>query len=485
MLRTPKRCAPLALLLFAAGPAEAQTLAVEHVRVIPMIGGSAEDERALEDRTVVVRDGGITEVGPSSEVSIPEDANRIDGSGQTLIPGLADMHAHLMSDDRISSDFAPSELELAVANGLTTMRIMVGTPETLQLRDRIYSGELVAPILSVGSPQLAYRDFGFVFNGRKVREPEEARAAVAEFAAAGYEFLMITWGLRPEVYEAAAAAASEFGLRVVGQVSSQTGLDRALAAGQCIEHLDQYVEVLLPDDIPDSQGLSGNGVWSPRAWEHILKYDEVRLPQLVEKVLEAGVWTTPTMIFNEGFLSERTEEDRLSSPEYRFFSGPVAEHFDGASHRFWDRAQPEEYERKRLGALRRAIVGALHEAGAPMMVGTDSPNWGHLAGFSLARELEHLVEAGISPWSALEMATRLPAVWLGVQNEVGTIEVGKRADLVLLGANPLEDVGTVREVEGVVLRGRWLDRDELDGMLDRAEERLQTARMRVGKRKQR
>ena len=236
-----KRTLALLLLLLSTlnGAAQAQmtrgrVTVFENVNVIPM-----DRERVLRGQTVVVRDGLISEVGDARKVRVPPGAERIDGRGKYLLPGLVDMHTHLFTDDDFPEELAGDELAVMLANGVTTVRLMIGTPEHLVMRRQVEAGELLGPTLYVASPQLAGRKYGGgTFNGRVVKTPEEARAAVRDFKAAGYDFIKLTTEITPEVYDAATEAAKASGIRIVGHVDLRVGLRRALAAGHQIYHLD-------------------------------------------------------------------------------------------------------------------------------------------------------------------------------------------------------------------------------------------------------
>jgi imidazolonepropionase-like amidohydrolase len=235
----------------------------EHVNVIPM-----DSERVLRDQTVVVRDGLVSEVGDARRVRVPAGALRIDGRGKYLMPGLVDMHAHLFTDDDyIPEELAGDELALMLANGVTTIRLMIGTPEQLRMRGEVEAGRLLGPTLYVASPEVTGRTpRGGVFNGLTVKTPDEARSAVRDFKAAGYDFIKLTTDITPEVYDAATAEAKASGIRVVGHVDTRVGLRHALAAGQQIEHLDSYMEAVLRDDAPSKASVSDVGVWRKRIW---------------------------------------------------------------------------------------------------------------------------------------------------------------------------------------------------------------------------
>ncbi|HET7693903.1 MAG TPA: amidohydrolase family protein [Gemmatimonadota bacterium] len=471
------------VLALAAAPASsapdrsiaAGAFAITHVAVIPM-----DAERVLEDHTVIVRDGRIVALGPAASLPAPADAIEIDGRGKWLIPGLIDMHMHLLSDDRIAEDHAPAELAVIVANGITTGRIPIGRPGHLDLRERIADGRLVGPSLWVAGPQIAGRSFGAIFNGRAATNVDEARAAVREIASSGYDFVKLTFLISREVFDAVVQTADEVGLRVIGHVGPEVGLERALESGMQIEHLDEYLEALVPDAAPVTGGISGFGVWRPEGWASLDHAVESRLPALARAVAEAGAWSTPTQHFLVTAFGDRQQSDAeiLGSPDARFVSPEVRDELLRGHYQFWANP-PSEERRRRFVALRRAVIRALADAGAPIMAGSDSPEWMLLYGFTLHRELEALVAAGLSPWEALAAATVTPARWLADgEPDFGTIEAGKRADLVLLDADPLAAIDNTRRIAGVMLRGEWMDAAMLEDMLDASAEELGRAPLR-------
>lgn len=206
-----------------------------------------DTERVLQDQTVLVQNGIITAIGAS--VKIPKDALKVDGKGKYLIPGLMDMHTHLLSDgDEYPDSIAEDELKVMIANGVTTIRLMIGTPEHLILRAKSAKGEIIAPRIYSASPHLTGREQG---NNFVVKTEEEAREAVRKSKQAGYDFIKITTFIDAKVYEAAITEAAKQNIKVVGHADSRfVGVERALKAKQQIEHLDGYLEMLLKTDSP-------------------------------------------------------------------------------------------------------------------------------------------------------------------------------------------------------------------------------------------
>lgn len=433
------------------------TIAITNVAVIPMTR-----DTVLQLRTVIVTDGRIAAVGPARTTRVPAGARRIDGRGRYLIPGLADMHTHLFSDDAVPDAAAPAELGVILANGVTAARLMIGTPEHLALRRRLEAGEFPGPQLWIASPQLIGRPDQ---NAHTVRTAAEARAAVTASADAGYDFIKLTTDITPEVYDAVVAAAAQRGLPVVGHVDPRVGVARALAAGQHIEHLDNYLESALADTAPMRGSVSDVGLFQLRNWESLDHVDDARAARLAGAAARSGTFTTPTLnMFRTAFGEGQSDTALLARPDWQMMPAAWRAGYLRARDRWWS-VPPSDVRRRRYVEVRNRIVKAVADSGGRIMAGSDSPEWFHVYGFALHRELESLVLAGLTPYQALAAATVNPAAFLGATAHWGTIEVGKRADLVLLAANPLADIRNTTRIEAVASGGHWLDRAALDGML--------------------
>jgi imidazolonepropionase-like amidohydrolase len=440
------------------------SFAVTDVTVIPMTADSA-----LAGHTVVVRDGRIAELGPSRSVRVPAGTRRVDGRGKYLIPGLADMHTHLFSDDAVPDSVAVDELGVMLANGVTAVRLMIGTPEHLVLRRDIIAGRALGPQLWVASPQFAGKQYD---NGVVVTTPDMARAAVRKAKADGYDFVKLTLFISRPVYDAITDEAKRTGIRVVGHVDDSVGVARAIEAGQQIEHLDNYFESALADSAPMKASVTQYGVFKAENWRSLDYIDDRKLDALAGATARAGIWSSPTLnVFNQAFAIGMTDAEIRARPDWSMMPAEWRSLYLGARTKYWA-APAEAGRRKRYVDVRNHLVKAIADSGGKIMAGSDSPEWFHVYGWALHRELASYVSAGLTPYQALEAATRNPAEFLGALDQWGTIEKGKRADLVLLAANPLEQITNTERIEAVSLGGRWLPRVELDRMIRRARERL-------------
>jgi imidazolonepropionase-like amidohydrolase len=449
------------------GALTAGLFTIKSVTVVPMTS-----EHLLKDFDVLVRDGRIAAVGPGGTVNIPREARAIDGRGKYLIPGLADMHVHLFCDEEAPSSVASGELAVMLANGVTSIRLMIGTPLHLMLRREIEAGSMLGPQLWVASPQFTGRKD---VNCRVVTTPEEAQAAVKEVADAGYDFVKLTLLISPPVFDAIIAEAARNGIRVVGHVDPRVGVARALAAGEHIEHLDNYLESVLSDAAPVRNSVSDRGVFRPKNWESLDYIDSKKIVEIARATARARVWTTPTLtMFKYAFGVGQSDEEIRKRPEWGLMPPKHRELYLGAHQRYW-KNPPSEARRTRYDEVRNQLVKAVADAGGKIMAGSDTPEWFFGYGFTLHRELESLVAAGLTPYQALAAGTRNPAEFLHAASEWGTIEPGKRADLVLLAANPLEDIRNTNRIEGVGVGGRWMERPELERLIQNAAQRLSGA----------
>ena len=414
------------------------------VNVVPM-----DSERVLENHTVVVQDGRITSVA-ADDSQVPEGAQRIDGDGRWLMPGLAEMHGHVPGPD--DPQYAEDTLFLYVSNGVTTVRNMAGHASHLALRDRVEAGELMGPTLFAASPWLTPDRAG---------TPEAAAQAVRDYQAQGFDLIKLgTIDLAS--YEAMAQTAHEIGMPFGGHIPAGVGLVAALDARQTsIDHYDRYAEFLVPDDAGTGgrdPGFFGSG------WVHLV--DRGRIPEAIERTLAAGTWNVPTLSLVEHLASDVPAEEMIAWPEMRYMPQRVRDGWVESKRRFQARDDFQPAAARALVELRRELTRALHAAGAPIALGSDAPQFFNVPGFSIHHEMEMMVASGLTPYEVLATGTREPARYFGTPEAFGTVEPGRRADLILLEANPLDDVANVQRRAGVMVRGRWLPEADIQARLE-------------------
>lgn len=413
----------LGLALSSPGLAADRVQAFVDVGVIPM-----DREGVLLHQTVLVAGDRITALGPAAAVAVPPDAVRITGRGRYLLPGLTDAHVHLVS---------ATELPLYLASGVTAVLNLHGQPAHLRWRAQVAEGSLAGPAIFSTGPTFD-----------RPHTPEEAVRLVDDQAAAGYDGVKIYNQVGRAEYAALAAEAKKKGLLLMGHVAREPGFQATLEAGQSIAHAEELTYTFF-----NPQG-DGDDF-------HIV-YDQARIPEAVRLAAAAGVFVTPTLSMYRDIVRQATDLERyLANPHLASLPPWIRDGLGPRSNRYVNRYSPEVVRQLEVSlAFQRQLVKALHDGGVPLLTGTDATAIGPVAGFSLADELDELVKSGLSPFQALQAATVHPARYLR-RPDAGTIAAGRRADLVLLSADPLADIGAVRQVEGVMVAGRYHDRPEL------------------------
>jgi imidazolonepropionase-like amidohydrolase len=463
----------IAISVFCALAVDAQTIAITNVNVIPM-----DKERVLMNQTVVVKDGLITDIGDAKKVKIPKGAVKIDGRGKYLIPGLIDMHVHMLSDeDGYPDELAEDELKIMVANGVTTVRFMIGTPEQLVLRRRSAKGEIIAPTIYAASPHLTGREQG---NDFVVKTEEEAREAVRKSKAAGYDFIKVTTFIPAKVYEAAADECVKQNIRLVGHADSRfVTVPRAWKAHEQIEHLDGYLEMLQPDATLEESSKKGSVsdlyIYNPKNWESIDLVDESKIAAVAKRTVESNPFVDPTQSFMKNtFGLPRSEESVRAQPDFKFYTERNQKFYlDYMKRTPLNKVSWEK--RARWVEIRNKLIKAIYDAGGKIMTGSDTPEFLWLYGFTEHREMRALADAGLPNFAVLQAATVNPSEYLGTRDQVGTIEKGKRADLVLLEANPLDNISNTEKRAGVMLKGKYYTQSEMNKWMDEAAPKMHNA----------
>jgi imidazolonepropionase-like amidohydrolase len=451
MRSTILRAAFAALALATPLSAQQGTYAFVNVNVLSM-----EDEGVVPGQTVLVEDGLITRVGAAAQVQIPRGATRIDGDGRYLMPGLAEMHAHVPPSANPPREALEDILFLYVANGVTTIRGMLGQDYQIALADELEADRLLGPSFYVGAPSI---------NGSSAPSPESAVEMIRRHSAAGYDLQKIHPGVSLETWDRMVEAAQEVGLTFGGHVPADVGLVHALETGMStVDHLDGYVQAVASDDVV-SQVNTGQEI---SLEELVNGVDESKIAEIVRLTIERDAYVVPTMYLWENLYGTENPETFLSLPEMDYVSQAQK---DGWRRQAagGPRGTPEALEA--FFDLRKRILKELADAGAGILMGTDSPQMFNVPGFALHRELKVMSEAGMTNHQILESGTATVATYveehLGLEGNFGTVTAGNRADLVLLGSNPLDSLESLTDRVGVMVRGRWVSRQEIDEGLAR------------------
>ncbi len=407
-----------------------------NVNVVPM-----DADRVLSDQTVIVENGRIKEVGAASDVKIPKGAVEIDGAGKYLMPGLAEMHGHIPPPNQ-PEEYVESVLYMYVANGITTVRGMLGHAGQLDIKKKANASEIVSPTLYLAGPS---------FSGGSISSPEQAVEKVRRQKEEGWDLLKVHPGLSLEEYDAMANTANEVGIRFGGHVPSEVGLAHAIQKGQeTFDHIDGYTTF-----------VNGNSELA----------SDAAIDEVVQMTLDSGTWVVPTMVLWEVLFGVMPMADVQDLPELKYMPPPVVQNWIN-NHRM-RLASPNLDKTASSNRIenRNRILAALNDAGGRILMGTDAPQQFSVPGFSIHLELERMVDIGMSPYEVFKTGTVNVGEYFKDQDTFGLVAEGHRADLILVDGNPLEDVGSIRNPSGVMTRGVWLSKADIDEELANIEAR--------------
>jgi imidazolonepropionase-like amidohydrolase len=425
-----------------------QAVAFVDVNVAPM-----DRELIIAGQTVVVKDGKVVEMGAADKVKAPAGALRIDGRGKYLMPGLADLHIHLSDyNERHNAEM----LRLYVANGVTTILNLCGTPHYLELRAKIRSGAVFGPEFYTSGP--------FISNAPvHSPTPDEVERDVVEQKRAGYDFIKIHGDFSREAYHRLFQVARREGIRVIGHAPRNLGVgpmleERQDAVAHAEEYLDAYFFYKMDESIKSTD---------QETQLSFIAGQEKKIPFIAQATAKAGTWVVANLEAYRNIALQIEDLDAALKREgVKYMIPDIAPHWTSeqntyARHFKRDRAP---FFRAQYRLLEKTVKG-FRDAGVRLLAGTDALNPCVVPGFSLHDELRNLVAAGLTPYEALRTATINAAEFLGADS--GVVAVGKQADLILVNGDPLKDVSNASRRAGVMLRGQWLVEDDLRQMLDK------------------
>jgi imidazolonepropionase-like amidohydrolase len=456
----------LLCLLAPSSAASQTTLAITHASIIDAAGGPT-----LPDSTVLISGGRITAIGSSTNLAVPKGSQVVDATGKFLIPGLWDMHVHPEGKDY---------LPLFIANGVTGIRVMWGDPEDHEWRKAIEAGELIGPRMIIASP-LVDGPKPYWRGSVSVSTEGQARQAVVNAKQAGADFVKVYQFLPRDLYFAIADEAKKQGIPFAGHVPEAVSAQEASSAGQksfehlvgvlpaCSTHSDELLKAG-QDDLAEGL-LSKPKFWGPRARQlrqtMLDTYSPEKVAALSAVLKSNGTWQVPTLTLLRMF-AYGDDPAFLNDPRLKYLPIRTRSSWDPAA--IDGKQTPDDFAyMKREFQKDLDVVGVMQKSGVGILAGTDTANPFCFPGFSLHDELGLLVRAGLSPLQALQAATVSPARFQGREKDLGTIEKGKIADLVVLDANPLGDIGNTKKIFAVVSAGKLYSRNALDQMLANVE----------------
>lgn len=432
-----------------------EQLLIQNVHVISMT-----DHQILKNQQVFIKEGKIQSISPSSPDIKAFSANTtiIDGKGNFLLPGLSEMHSHIPITENGDFSYVQDVMWLYLANGVLNVRGMIGHPSHLELKRRIATGEITGPRIFAAGPSL---------NGNTVESPESGAAMVRAQKAAGYDHLKLHPGLDIPRFEAIAKTAQEVGILFGGHISLDVGLHESLTKGyKSVEHMDGYIEAMIADKERLDPQVAG-----PFSMLLVKEADKVRFPELLELSLQTGAWIAPTLTLFERFFGYIPADEFRLEPEMRYMPGLQVQQWVNQKKLLESQGILKEENVKPYLEFRKELLLKLHQGGVPVILSSDSPQVFNVPGFSLHNEIKSMHEAGMSPMEILKSGTVNVAKYFDREGEFGVIQEGVSADLLLVNGNPLEDLSALRNLQGIVLRGIWIDQATLQEQLKKIEQK--------------
>ena len=453
--------------LVAICPAQSSqpsVVTIVNATVIDVTGGPP-----LLHRTVVVRSGKIEDIHYFIGAKEKSAGVQVNATGKFLIPGLWDMHVHMVFGDWFPRG-KEITLPLFVANGITGVRDMGGELEVLQQwRKEIAAGTLIGPRIVMSGPMLDGPQPRFP-SSIAIKNPDDGHRAVDDLKKRGADFIKLQSLIPREAVFAIADEAKKQGITFVGHVPDSVRASEMSNAGQkSFEHLIGIFEGASPLEDDFIKGPKSEG-------KFLSTYDPDRAAKLFALLAKNQTWQCPTLVWERGGnLIELSDFAKDTRAKY------IPAYWKDVSWKRFTDQIVHEFNTDDLATRRRFVekelemVKTMHSAGIPFLAGTDTPPGVYIfPGFSLHEELQRFVAAGFTPVEALQTATINPAKFFGKENELGTIEKGKLADLVLLDANPLDDIRNTQKISGVVVNGHYLSRSDLDKVLTGVEQAAKT-----------
>jgi hypothetical protein len=427
---------------------QSESLAIEHVTVLPMTAGAAP----LRDMTVLVREGRIVEITAAANARVVRGMRRIDGRGKWLMPGLTDMHVHienarmlrllLKRPDLPASTVRSEDVFMPyIANGVVQVLDLQAMSETIGQRVEIETGRVIGPRVVAAAMIDGSPPIWPVGMTRVATTPEGGRQAVRDASAEGYDAIKLYSSLDLDTFSAIVDEARRLKMPTIGHIPARQGgqTEKFFQPGfGMVAHAEEFAQQTAVPSI-------------------------AAIPQYVDMMKRNGSWLTATLTLDERLLEATMAPGTLGArPEIRVIH-PMWRNVVINHNPYVAAATPQRIEFIRdIVEFNRELVRAFVAAGIPVVAGTDAQVPGVVPGFSMHDELAALARAGMTNRQALEAATRLPCEWLGVSSQRGTVEAGKQADLLLLDADPLEDLGNSKRISAVILGGRYLSRAFLD-----------------------
>lgn len=427
---------------------QSSTIAFVNANLLPMTGAGL-----LSGQTLLIKNGKIDAVGLAGDIEVPTGTRVIDAAGKYIMPGLAEMHAHIPVPQEGDDALVRETLFLYLSRGVTTIRGMLGNPYHLELKEMIEQDSILSPRVFTSSPSL---------NGNTIPTPEDARRLVSQYQRDGYDFLKIHPGIPQDAFDEMVRTAREVGITFSGHVPTPVGIRHALDAQYAsIDHLDGYLSGLAPreawDRLDNDIGFFG--------YNTVPYADKSEIAVLAQKTKDNGVWIVPTQSLFTRWFSPDDPAAMANEPEMKYMAPRTRYQWRQSKQNAIGNDNYKKEQWEKMIDLRQQLLRALHEAGVPLLLGSDAPQVFNVPGFSLEHEMNDMKDAGLSNEVILMSGTANPAKFFGQAGVFGTIQKGAAADLLLLNGNPMENLSNTWAQEGVMVRGHWMPKAEVDMQL--------------------
>ncbi|AXT60254.1 amidohydrolase [Aquimarina sp. AD10] len=416
--------------------------------IINVLDGSLQ-----EKQQIVIDSGKIKSIS-----NIVENADKytthINASGKYVLPGLAEMHAHIPQPST-NKERIEDVLFLYLSNGITTIRGMLGHPTHLKLRQEANTNQIVSPRIFTSSPSL---------NGNSIKTKEEAITKVTAYKKEGYDFLKIHPGIKLDVFNQVVKTAKDVGIPFSGHVPVDVGVRNALKSKYAsIDHIDGFLEGLVPESEnvnPNDNGFFGYN-FTPLA-------DESKIEELVQLANSNEIWIVPTQSLYERWFAPITAEELLKDPEMKYMPASTLQNWKERKGQY-TKGNPNfnEPQWKQFNNIRRKLLKQLNDNGGRILLGSDAPQLFNVPGFSIHHEIDGMIGAGLTPLQIIQSGTINPAKFLGKEDTFGQIKVGLDADILILNANPIDNIKALQQINGVLYRGQWLSKKTIESKLEK------------------
>ncbi|WP_273275151.1 amidohydrolase family protein [Maribacter polysiphoniae] len=433
------------LMLACTNKAEKGTIIID-VNILDVTTGEIQ-----EHKDVVIDSGRIKSISEHQMNPKPYET-MVNGKDQYLMPGLSEMHAHVPHPSE-NNEQIEDVLFLYLANGITTIRGMLGHPTHLVLRNNAESGELPSPRIFTSSPSL---------NGKSVTSVEDAISVVTTYQKDGYDFLKIHPGIKREVFDQVVKTAKKVGIPFAGHVPVDVGIRHALESHYAsIDHIDGFLEGLVPESAnvkPGDNGFFGYA-FTPLA-------DTSKIDGLVAMTKENKVWIVPTQSLFERWFAPITADELLRQPEMQYM--PPKTLADWKKRKIATTGTATGFKTEqwlKFDAIRKQLIQKLQKGGVGMLLGSDAPQVFNVPGFSIHREIDGLLAAGLTPLEIIQSGTINPAKFFNKEGVFGQVKEGLEADLILLNANPLDDMDNLKDLSAVFRKGHFIPKVEINKRL--------------------